>query len=113
MQDKKNINWAAKKYYDIKTSCFNLAITLILFVQASDNLIATFILYCELHTDVCVSLHSTYTYYYLLYIKFTLQMNPISVTAIEESLHEMRDKSYLCPVCGMGMKWAISIEDLP
>jgi hypothetical protein len=29
---KKNINWAAKKYYDIKTSCFNLAITLILFV---------------------------------------------------------------------------------
>ena len=31
-QNKKNINWAAKKYYDIKTSCFNLAITLILFV---------------------------------------------------------------------------------
>ena len=29
---KKNINWAAKKYYDIKTSCFNLVITLILFV---------------------------------------------------------------------------------
>ena len=29
---KKNINWAAKKYYNSKTSCFNLAITLILFV---------------------------------------------------------------------------------
>jgi len=26
-------------------------------------------------------------------------MNPISVTAVEESFHEMRDKSYLCSVC--------------
>ena len=32
----------------IKTSCFNLAITLILFVLASDNLIGTFILYCKI-----------------------------------------------------------------
>ena len=42
-----------------------------------------------------------------------LQMNPISVTAVEESFHEMRDKSCLCSVCGMGMKLAISIEDFP
>ena len=28
--------------------CFNLAITLILFVLASDNLIGTFILYCKI-----------------------------------------------------------------
>jgi hypothetical protein len=42
--------------------CFNLAITLILFVLASDNLIGTFILYCEPPTYVCVSLHSTFTY---------------------------------------------------
>ena len=32
----------------IKTSCFNLAITLMLFVLASDNLIGTFILYCKI-----------------------------------------------------------------
>jgi hypothetical protein len=29
-------------------------------------------------------------------------MNPISVTAVEASFHEMRDKSYLCSVCGIG-----------
>ena len=64
-------------------------------------MIATFILYCERHTDVCVSLLSTFTYEYLLYINFSLQMNPISVTAVEESYHEIRDdKSYLCSVCG-------------
>jgi hypothetical protein len=28
--------------------CFNLAITLILFVLASDNLIGTFVLYCKI-----------------------------------------------------------------
>jgi hypothetical protein len=38
----------------------------------------------------------------MLYFKFTLQMNPISVTAVEASFHEMRDKSYLCSVCGIG-----------
>jgi hypothetical protein len=69
-------------------------------------LIATFILYCELHTDVCVSF--TFNIHLLVsatvYIKFTLQMNPISVKAVEESFHEMWDKSYLCSVCGIGMK---------
>jgi hypothetical protein len=30
--------------------------------------------------------------------------NHISVTAVEVSFHEMRDKSYLCSVCGIGMK---------
>ena len=39
-----------------------------------------------------------------LTIKFTLQMNPISVTAVEESFIEMRDKSYFSSVCGMGMQ---------
>jgi hypothetical protein len=29
-------------------------------------------------------------------------MNPISATAVEASFHEMRDKSYLCSVCGIG-----------
>ena len=28
-------------------------------------------------------------------------MNPISVTAVEESFHEMSDKSYMCSVCGI------------
>jgi hypothetical protein len=51
------------------------------------------------------------TGYYLLYIciwyrihllvSATLQMNPISITAVEESFDEMRDKSYLCSVCSM------------
>ena len=45
-------------------------------------------------------LHSAFTYL----VSATLQMNPISITAVEESFHEMRDKSYLCSVCGMGIK---------
>jgi hypothetical protein len=39
---------------------------------------------------------------HLLYIKFTLQMNPISVTVVEESFHEMRDKSYLTKISFSG-----------
>jgi hypothetical protein len=47
VQDKKTSNRTAKKYY-LNILCFNLVITLILFVLASDNLIGTFILYCKI-----------------------------------------------------------------
>ena len=44
---KKNSNGTAKKYY-LSILCFNLAITLIVFVLASENVIGTFILYCKI-----------------------------------------------------------------
>ena len=49
MEDKKKAI-TGRRRNTIKTSCFNLAITLILFVLASDNLIGTFtcILYCKI-----------------------------------------------------------------
>ena len=66
VQDKKNIDGTAKKYVLLlKHLIFQSRITLILFVLTSENLNGTFILYCELHTYVCVSLHSTFTYKYL------------------------------------------------
>jgi hypothetical protein len=47
VQDKKKAI-TGRRRNTIKTSCFNLAITLILFVLASDNLIGSFILYCKI-----------------------------------------------------------------
>jgi hypothetical protein len=42
--------WQMNFIFNESVRMFNLAITFIVFISASDNSIATFILYCELHT---------------------------------------------------------------
>ena len=42
--------WQMNFIFNESVRMFNLAITFIVFISASDNSIATFMLYCELHT---------------------------------------------------------------